>query len=191
MSAAEQPVLFFGSPEDFEAWLEEQHDTSDGIWLKLAKKASGIASVVYSEALELSLCYGWIDGQVRRYDDDHYLQKFTPRRARSRWSKRNRARAEALIAAGRMRPAGLEQVARAQADGRWDEAYDSPATATVPEDFQQALDAHPAAREFFGGLGATKRYPFLYRIRDAKRPETRARRITEFVALLAEGKTLD
>ena len=190
MAKAEQPVLFFATPADLEDWLEEHGEASDGIWLKFAKKASGIQSVVYAEALDVALCHGWIDGQVQRLDDDHYLQRFTPRRARSKWSTRNRGKAVELIEQGRMRPPGLREIERARADGRWDEAYDSPATATVPDDFQAALDAVPAAREFFESLGSTKRYAFLYRIADAKRPETRAKRIAEYVTLLRQGKTL-
>ena len=190
MAKAEQPVLFFATPADLEDWLEEHGEASDGIWLKFAKKASGIQSVVYAEALDVALCHGWIDGQVQRLDDDHYLQRFTPRRARSKWSTRNRGKAEELIGQGRMRPPGLREIERARADGRWDEAYDSPAIATVPDDFQAALDAVPAAREFFESLGSTKRYSFLYRIADAKRPETRAKRIAEYVTLLRQGKTL-
>ena len=190
MAKAEQPVLFFTTPADLEDWLEEHGEASDGIWLKFAKKASGIQSVVYAEALDVALCHGWIDGQVQRLDDDHYLQRFTPRRARSKWSTRNRGKAEELIGQGRMRPPGLREIERARADGRWDEAYDSPAIATVPDDFQAALDAVPAAREFFESLGSTKRYSFLYRIADAKRPETRAKRIAEYVTLLRQGKTL-
>jgi uncharacterized protein YdeI (YjbR/CyaY-like superfamily) len=190
LAKAEQPVVFFATPGDLEAWLEENHSSSDGIWLKFAKKGSGIASVVYAEALDLALSFGWIDGQVRRLDERHYLQRFTPRRARSQWSKANRGKAERLIAEGRMRPAGLREVERARADGRWDEAYDSPATATVPSDFQAALEAEPAAKDFFESLGRSKRYSFLYRIKEAKRPETRARRIAEYVGLLREGKTL-
>jgi uncharacterized protein YdeI (YjbR/CyaY-like superfamily) len=171
-----------------EGWLEKHGNDSDGVWLKFAKKASGIQSVVYAEALDVALCHGWIDGQVRRLDDDHYLQRFTPRRARSKWSRINRGHVERLTSEGRMRPAGLREVERAKADGRWHEAYDSPATATVPDDFRQALEAEPAALEFFESLGKTKRYSFLYRIADAKRPETRAKRIAESVALLAKGK---
>ena len=190
MAKAEQPVVFFVAPGDLEAWLEEHGETSDGIWLKFAKKASGIRSVVYAEAVEIALCYGWIDGQVKRLDEEYYLQKFTPRRPRSKWSKINREKAERLIAERRLRPAGLREVERAREDGRWDEAYDSPTTATVPDDFRVALDAEPAAREFFESLGNTKRYSFLYRIRDARRPETRAKRIAESVELLREGKTL-
>jgi uncharacterized protein YdeI (YjbR/CyaY-like superfamily) len=191
VAGAEQPVIFFATPAEMDAWLEENAADSDGIWLKFAKKATGIESVVYAEALAVALCHGWIDGQVKRLDDEHYLQRFTPRRRRSRWSKRNRAKAEKLIAEGRMRPAGLAEVERARADGRWDEAYDPPTTATVPDDFAAALAARPEALAFFDSLGNTKRYAFLYRVNDAKRPETRAKRIAEYVELLAEGKTLN
>ena len=190
MSKAEQPVLFFATPAELDAWMDEHAEESDGIWLKFAKKASGIKSVVYAEAVEIALCHGWIDGQVKRLDDHHYLQRFTPRRVRSKWSKINREKAERLITEGRMRPRGLREVDRAKEDGRWHDAYGSSTTATVPDDFQAALDAEPAAAEFFENLGSTKRYSFLYRIDDAKRPETRAKRIAEYVALLREGKTL-
>ena len=190
MAKAEQPVLFFTTPADLEAWLDEHGEESDGIWLKFAKKGSGIQSVVYAQALDVALCHGWIDGQVKRIDDDHYAQRFTPRRLRGKWSKRNRGKAEQLIAEGRMRPTGLREVERAREDGRWDEAYDSPSTAAVPEDFQRALEARPEALAFFEGLGSTKRYSFLYRVNDAKRPETRAQRIAEYVELLARGETL-
>jgi uncharacterized protein YdeI (YjbR/CyaY-like superfamily) len=190
LAKAEQPVLSFATPDELGAWLDKHAEESVGIWLKLAKKASGIPSVVYADAVEIALCHGWIDGQAKRLDDDHYVQRFTRRRARSKWSKINRQKAERLIAEGRMRPGGLREVERAKQDGRWDEAYDSPTTATVPEDFKRALAAEPAAQDFFERLGNTKRYSFLYRIEDAKRPETRAKRIAEYVALLREGKTL-
>jgi uncharacterized protein YdeI (YjbR/CyaY-like superfamily) len=183
------PILAFASPAEWEAWLDEHHASSDGVWVKFAKKASGIPTVVYAEALEVALCHGWIDGQVKRFDEDWYLQRFTPRRARSRWSQINRDKAEALIAAGRMRPAGLAEVERARADGRWDAAYASPSAITVPDDLRAALDADPAAREAFAGLSSQNRYAILYRVHDAKRPETRARRIAQFVAMLAEGRT--
>jgi len=186
----EQPVVSFASAEEMDNWLVEHGEDSDGISLKFAKKASGIESVVYAEAVEIALCHGWIDGQAKRLDESYYLQRFTPRRARSKWSRINREKADSLITEGRMRAGGLREVERAKEDGRWDEAYDSPATATVPEDFQAALDAEPAAREFFASLGATKRYSFLYRIQDAKRPETRAKRIAEYVELLRAGRTL-
>ena len=190
MGKTQQPVLFFATPAKLEAWIDEHGEDSDGIWLKFAKKDSAIESGVYAEAVEIALSYGWIDGQAKRHDDHHYLQRFTPRRPRSKWSRINREKAERLMAESRMRPAGLREVERAKEDGRWDEAYDSPSTATVPEDFRAALDAEPAAAEFFASLGSTKRYSFLYRITDAKRPETRAKRIAEYVELLARGETL-
>lgn len=190
MAKAEQPILFFATPVELEAWIEEHGEESDGIWLKFAKKDSGIESVVYAEAVEIALSHGWIDGQAKRLDDDHYLQRFTPRRSRSKWSRINREKAERLIAEGRMRAGGLREIERAKEDGRWEDAYDSPSTATVPDDFQAALDAEPAAAEFFASLGSTKRYSFLYRITDVKRPETRAKRIAEYVELLARGETL-
>ena len=180
----------FESRAAFEAWLAEHHGSSDGIWIKFAKKASGIPTVVYAEAVELSLTYGWIDGQAKRIDDDWYRQRFTPRRARSIWSKINRAKAEALIASGAMQPAGLAEVERAKADGRWERAYDSPTTATVPDDLRAALDADPAAAKLFGELDGNNRYAILFRIQNAKRPETRAKRIAEFVAMLSRGETI-
>jgi uncharacterized protein YdeI (YjbR/CyaY-like superfamily) len=190
MAGGEQPVLAFESAAHFAAWLEEHGAESDGIWLEFAKKGTGVSSVTYPEAVEAALCHGWIDGQARRIDDVHYRQRFTPRRARSRWSKINREKAERLMREGRMRPRGFREVERAKADGRWEEAYDSPRSATTPEDFERALKKEPKARAFYESLGPSKRYSFLYRIREAKRPETRARRIAEYVALLADGKTL-
>jgi uncharacterized protein YdeI (YjbR/CyaY-like superfamily) len=180
----------FASAEAFEAWLAEEHARSDGLWIKFAKKASGIPTVVYAEAVEASLRYGWIDGQVKRLDDDHYVQRFTPRRARSRWSKINCAKAEALIARGAMEPAGLAEVERAKADGRWDAAYDAPSTATVPDDLRSALDADSRAAAFFETLDSNNRYAILHRIQDAKKPETRVRRIEKFVAMLGRGETI-
>src|SRR5436305_5547579 len=144
--------LFFASQDEWRSWLAEHHAASDGIWIKFAKRASGIRTMVYAEAVEVALSYGWIDGQVKRIDEDHYRQRFTPRRARSIWSKINRAKAEALIAAGAMEPAGLAEVERAKADGRWERAYDSPTTAVVPDDLRAALDAEPAAAEHFERL---------------------------------------
>jgi uncharacterized protein YdeI (YjbR/CyaY-like superfamily) len=182
--------LAFASAAAFEAWLAERHATSDGLWIKFAKKGSGVPTVVYAEAVEASLRYGWIDGQVKRLDDDYYVQRFTPRRARSRWSKINRAKAEALIASGAMEPAGLAEVERAKADGRWDAAYDAPSTATVPDDLRAALDREPAAGEFFETIDSNNRYAILHRIQEAKRPETRARRIETFVAMLSRGETI-
>ena len=187
---AEQPELFFASGEAWEAWLAEHHADSDGVWLKFAKKGTGIASLTYAPALDGALCYGWIDGQSRRLDDTYYLQRFTPRRKRSMWSKRNRVKVAELIEAGRMRPAGLAEIERAKADGRWDAAYDGPATAQVPDDLQAALDASPAAAEAFAGLNATNRYAILHRVQTAVKPETRARRIAKFIGMLERGETL-
>jgi uncharacterized protein YdeI (YjbR/CyaY-like superfamily) len=184
------PTIAFASRDDWAAWLAEHHEEADGVWIKLAKKGSGIASVTQAEAVEVALCFGWIDGQAKPVDDDHWLQRFTPRRARSRWSKRNRDRALQLIANGEMHPAGLREVERAKADGRWDAAYEGARAATVPEDLQAALDADPRAREFFDALSSANRYAILYRVQDAKKPETRARRIEKYVAMCREHRTI-
>ncbi len=181
--------ILFADAAAFEAWLEA-HEGAAEVWVKFAKKGSGVVSVTYDEALEAALCFGWIDGKTLGLDERFYLQRFTPRRARSIWSKRNTGKAEALIAAGRMRPSGLRQVEAARADGRWDAAYDGLRDATVPDDLQRELDASPAAAEFFATLKGQNRYAILHRIQTAKRPETRARRIREFVAMLAERRTL-
>jgi uncharacterized protein YdeI (YjbR/CyaY-like superfamily) len=185
----EEP-LAFDSPAAWEAWLDEHHESSDGIWIKFAKKASGIASVTYKEVLPIALAHGWIDGQVKRIDEDWYRQRWTPRRARSVWSKINRAAAEAMIERGEMKPAGLREVERAKADGRWERAYDSPKTAEVPPDLRAALDGDPAAAEFFADLDSINRYAILHRIQNAKKPETRARRIEQFVAMCSRGETV-
>lgn len=180
----------FGSGAAFEAWLEAEHATSAGVWLRIAKKGSGVVTVTYREALDAALCHGWIDGQKRALDDRYWLQRFTPRASRSRWSKVNCARATELVAAGRMRPAGLAEMERARADGRWDAAYDSPRTATVPDDLRRALDADPEAGAFFATLDSRNRYAILHRIEAARRPETRARRISDFVDMLREHRTI-
>lgn len=160
------------------------------MWLKLARKGSPATTVTYAEAVEEALRYGWIDAQKAPHDESFWLQRFTPRGPRSKWSQINRRKAIALIEQGRMTPAGLAKVEAARRDGRWEAAYVSPRTATVPDDFQRALDENPAAKHFFAGLGSSHRYSFLYRIADAKRPETRARRIREYVAILAERETI-
>jgi uncharacterized protein YdeI (YjbR/CyaY-like superfamily) len=178
----------FAGPAEFRTWLREHHDTSAGIWLQLAKKGSGRTSITYDEAVEVALTFGWIDGQARPGDDTYYLQGFTRRRPQSPWSRRNRDRVEALIEAGTMEPSGLAEVERARADGRWDRAYESPRNATPPADLLEALAARPAARDFFETLNSTNRYAILYRIQDAKRPETRARRIATFVDMLERGE---
>jgi len=180
------PIVPFASRDAWAAWLEEQHATSEGLWLKFAKKGSGIETVSYDQAVEVALCYGWIDGQVRRLDEDYYLQRLTPRRARSKWSKFNRQKATELIERGEMRPAGLREVERAKVDGRWDAAYDAPSTAQVPDDLLRELGKNERARKFFETLDGRNRYAILYQIQDAKRPETRARRIAKYVAMLAE-----
>jgi len=184
------PILPFASTRDWESWLEEHHDSSAGLWLQIAKKASGLETVTYAQALDVALCFGWIDGQKAGYDEVYFLQRFTPRRARSKWSQINVDKVTELIAAGRMRPSGLAQIEAARADGRWDAAYGGMATITVPDDLQAALDANPAAAAFFATVSRTNRYAVLYRVYDAKRPETRARRIEALVAMLADGKTL-
>lgn len=184
---ADLPIVPFAGPAEWRAWLEA-HADADGVWVKLAKKGTGILTVTYAEAVEAALCFGWIDGQSRGLDEQYYLQRFTPRRARSVWSKLNRAKAEALIANGAMGPAGLREVERAKADGRWDAAYDPPSTATVPDDLQQALDGDEAARDFFATLDGQSRYAILHRLQGVKKPETRTRNIERFVAMLAAGE---
>ncbi|MCP9990341.1 YdeI/OmpD-associated family protein [Streptomyces albogriseolus] len=185
------PVLGFGTQEDFEAWLEEHQGDAEGLWLKIPRKGSGLPGVDYATALESALCFGWIDGHKRSLDDTHWIQRFTPRRARSRWSAVNRRKALELIERGRMRPAGLREVERAKADGRWEAAYASQRTATVPDDLRAALDAAPVgAREFFDALDSRNRYAILHRIEEAKRAQTRAARIEKFVAMLAAGEKL-
>jgi uncharacterized protein YdeI (YjbR/CyaY-like superfamily) len=184
------PVLAFASSEEFEAWLGEHHESAPGVWLKIAKKDTGIDTVTHAEALELALCHGWIDGQRQKHDDTWFLQRFTPRKARSKWSRINRDKATELIEAGRMTPAGLREVERAKADGRWDAAYEGQRLAGVPEDLQAALDADAGAREFFESLDSQNRYAILYRLQDAKRPETRARRLEKFVGMLRRGEKL-
>jgi uncharacterized protein YdeI (YjbR/CyaY-like superfamily) len=186
----EDPVIAFPSKADFEAWLEREHDRAGGVWLKIAKKGAGIDTVSYAEAIEVALCFGWIDGQKGKLDDTYWLQRFTPRRSRSPWSEINRTKAMTLIEAGAMRPAGLDEVRRAQADGRWEKAYAGQRTAEVPADLQAALEAEPTARAFFATLNAANRYAIIYRVNDAKKPETRARRIAKFVAMLAAGEQL-
>jgi uncharacterized protein YdeI (YjbR/CyaY-like superfamily) len=184
------PTLFFASAADWEQWLEDNHAASDGVWIKMAKKGSGIDSVRYPEVLDSVLCFGWIDGRREALDDRYFLQRFTPRRARSRWSRINRDKVERLIIDDRMRSAGLSEVKRAQADGRWDAAYDGQKVIAVPDDLQRELDARPDAKAFFAELTSQNRYAILYRLHDAKRPETRARRLAKFVAMLEAGETI-
>lgn len=188
--ATDRPTIYFASQRDWEEWLEENHADSPGVWIKMAKKASGIPSVNHKEALEEALCFGWIDGQAKSLDEQYTLRMFTPRRARSTWSKINVGHIERLTGEGRLRPAGLREVDAAKADGRWDAAYSSQATIEVPEDFARALRAEPQAQQFFDSLTKAARWPFLFRLTTIKRPETRARRIVQYVELLAQGKKL-
>jgi uncharacterized protein YdeI (YjbR/CyaY-like superfamily) len=184
------PILGFPNREALEAWLETEGRSSKGIWLRLAKKDSGIPSVSKAEAIDAALCFGWIDGQLDKYDEQHWLIRFTPRRPRSKWSARNRTRALELIAEGRMRPQGLAEIEAAKADGRWDAAYAPQSEAQVPADLQAALDANPKAAAFFATLKGANRYAILYRIGEAKKPETRVARIAKFVGMLERGETL-
>lgn len=183
-------VIAFESASDWQAWLRGNHAAVPGVWIKLAKKGSGLRSVTYLEAVDGALRWGWIDGQGRSLDAAFWLQKFTPRRSRSVWSKINRERALALIDRNEMQPAGLAEVERAQRDGRWDAAYDSSRSSVVPDDLRDALAQRPKAAEFFAKLNAANRYAILWRLQTAKRADTRARRIVEFVQMLARGEKL-
>jgi uncharacterized protein YdeI (YjbR/CyaY-like superfamily) len=184
-----QPIVEFPDPAAWEAWLMDHHG-SRGVWIKHAKRAAPTTTVTHAEALEIAICFGWIDAQRDVYDEHFYLQRFTPRTSRSRWSQVNCQKATALIEAGRMQPAGIAAIDAAKADGRWEQAYEPQSRATVPPDFQAALDENEAASKFFQTLTGARRYAFVYRLTTIKRPETRVRRIEKYVALLAEGKTL-
>ena len=186
----DQPVIAFASQADWEAWLAAQPADSPGVWVKFAKKSAGAASVTKLEAIESALCHGWIDSQIGRFDEHWFVTRFTPRRPRGRWSEVNRTAAIRLIEADRMQPAGLREVEAARADGRWDAAYAPQSTAQAPPDLQAALDADPRAKAFFEALDGANRYAVLYRVQDARKPETRARRIAQFVAMLSEGRKI-
>ncbi|MFL6713814.1 MAG: YdeI/OmpD-associated family protein [Sulfurifustis sp.] len=188
--AAKLPTLSFATPRAFSDWLADHHASSRGIWLRLAKKASGTASITYAEAIDVALAWGWIDGQKKRGDEVSWLQKFTPRGAKSVWSKINREKALALIEAGAMQPAGLAEVERAKQDGRWDVAYDPPSRAKVPDDLQAALAKNTRAAAFFRTLDARNRYSVLWRVQTAKKVETRQKRIAGLVAMLARGEKI-
>ena len=189
MAATELPIEHFVDAAAWERWLE-QHPGSTGVWLKIAKKDSGVASVSYAEALDVALCHGWIDGQKKGFDAQCFLQRFTPRRARSTWSKINVARIEALVAAGRMRPAGMREVEAARADGRWDAAYDGAGSMEVPVELAQALAKNRKARAFFDTLDKTNRYAVCWRVQTAVKPETRQARVEKLVAMLARGEKI-
>ena len=183
------PTIFFSSSAEWEDWLEAEH-RGPGVWIKVAKKASGIESVTTAEALDVALCFGWIDSRREALDEQYFLQRYTPRRPRGRWSRINREKVERLTAEGRMRASGLAEVDRAKADGRWDAAYDGQRTATVPDDLERELEARPTAKAFFETLNSQNRYAILYRLDDAKKPETRARRLAKFVAMLEAGEKI-
>lgn len=182
------PVAAFPSRAAWAAWLAEHHADAPGIWLAIPKKGAGVGGVPYAEALEVALCHGWIDGQKAALDDRFWLQRFTPRRPRSAWSRVNRDKALELIGRGEMAPAGLREVERARADGRWAAAYEPASTVAVPDDLRAALDGNPAAAAAFAALDGANRYAVLHRVHAAKRPETRERRIAGFVAMLADGR---
>jgi uncharacterized protein YdeI (YjbR/CyaY-like superfamily) len=187
---SELPVRSFASSADWEAWLAAQPLTSNGVWLKLAKSASNIASVSKQEAIDGALCHGWIDGLVHKFDADYWLVRLTPRRPKGKWSQINRARALVLIKLGRMQQAGMKEIERAKLDGRWKAAYAPQSKAKVPEDLQRALDRNRSARRNFDRLDLINRYAILYRVHDAKRPETRAQRIKRYVTMLSRGETI-
>jgi uncharacterized protein YdeI (YjbR/CyaY-like superfamily) len=180
----------FASARAWERWLARHHDTSPGVWLKIAKRGAGVTTVSHQDALDVALCYGWIDGLRHKHDDVYFRQRFTPRRARSKWSQLNRDKVEALIGAGRMQAAGQAEIDAAKADGRWEAAYRGSRTIEVPDDLTRALRRNAAARRAFAALDSRNRFAILYRIHDAKRAETRARRIEQFVTMLEEGRTI-
>lgn len=188
--STELPTLSFANKKKWADWLARQHDNSAGVWLKIAKKDSGIASVTYDEALESALCYGWIDGQKKGFDDKYWLQKFTRRGPKSIWSKINTEKAEKLTASGEMKPAGLKTIEAAKKDGRWDAAYASQKNISIPEDFQSALDKNKKAKAFFATLKSAESYSFLFRIQTAKKAETRARRIQQYLEMLEKGEKI-
>jgi uncharacterized protein YdeI (YjbR/CyaY-like superfamily) len=190
VGADDLQAIAFASSIEWEEWLEDHHAACEGVWIKMAKKDAGIASVRYPDVLESALCFGWIDGRREALDERYFLQRFTPRRPRSKWSRINRDKDESLIEQGRMRPAGLAEVERAKADGRWEAAYESQRRSQVPDDLQRELDARPTAQAAFAALNSQNRYAILYRLQDARRPETRAQRLAKFVAMLESGKTI-
>lgn len=188
-TSTELPILPFETKKKFAEWLAKNHDESVGLWLKIAKKATGISTVTYAEALDVALCYGWIDGQKGSFDEQYFLQKFTPRRPKSIWSKINVEKVAGLIASEEMKPAGLKAVEAAKQDGRWAAAYSSQKNMEVPADFQSALNKNKKAKAFFETLTGSRRYSFLFRIETAKKAETREKRIRQFVEMLERGET--
>lgn len=184
------PIETFVDADAFEAWLREHHDRAPGLWIKMARKATGIPSVTWDDIVPVALCWGWIDGQRRGLDEQYFLQRITPRRQRSVWSKVNVAHCERLMAEGRMQPAGLAQVEAAKADGRWDAAYSSVGERSVPPELQAALDASPKAAAAFSELNSSNRYSMCWQVETAKRADTKARRAAKFVGILERGERL-
>lgn len=189
MASPDLPIEHFADPAAWERWLE-RHPQSSGVWLKIAKKDAGIPSVTYAEALDVALCHGWIDGQKKGFDAQFFLQRFTPRRARSTWSKINVAKIDTLSAAGRMRPAGLREVEAAKADGRWDAAYDGAKSMDVPPELVKALARNRKAKAFFDSLDKANRYAVCWRVQTAVKPETKQARVEKLVAMLARGEKI-
>ncbi len=190
MVRKEPPIIAFPSAKSWEEWLAKNHNLSSGIWLRFFKKTSGVTSVSYGEALDAALCYGWIDGQIKKYDEKSWLHKFTPRRPRSLWSNRNREHVERLIASGKMQTAGLRKINEAKEDGRWEAAYDSPSKMTVPQDFLEELGKNKQAKAFFATLNKANVYAIAWRLQTAKKPETRQRRLKMMLEMLAKGEKL-
>ncbi len=190
MSKIDLPIISFKSPKEWASWLAKNHAKSSGLWLRLFKKDSGVVTVTYAEALDEALCYGWIDGQLDKYDDKSWLRKFTPRRPKSVWSKRNIEHVKRLIDAGKMKPAGLEEVEAAKADGRWGRAYDSPSAMQIPEDFLNALSKDKKAQAFFETLNKANTYAIAWRLQTAQKPKTRAKRVQAILAMLKRGEKL-
>ncbi|MEU5397696.1 YdeI/OmpD-associated family protein [Streptomyces sp. NPDC005963] len=185
-----ESIIFFEEQRRWEQWLEENHNTVPGVWVKIAKKASGLQSITYAEALDSAICFGWIDSQRDKVDDLYWRQRFTPRTKKSPWSQANRERVERLTGAGSIRPAGQREIDAAKADGRWEAAYASQSKMTVPDDWQSALVEDPEAADFFATLDSKNRYAILYRIQSAKKPETRAQRIEKFIAMMSNKEKL-
>lgn len=183
-------ILTLKSQADWEAWLEQYGAKEQGVWLRIAKKGAEHPTVTYAEALGHALCFGWIDGKKKSQDDHYWLQRFTPRKPKSIWSKINKSKAEALLAAGRIRAAGLREIERAKKDGRWDAAYSSSSTAEVPDDLQEALEANQKAKAYFATLDRQNRYAVLFRVQNCKKPETRAKRIAQYVQMLSKGEKI-
>jgi uncharacterized protein YdeI (YjbR/CyaY-like superfamily) len=190
MNKTDLPILSFKSPNDWANWLAKNHAKSSGLWLRLFKKDSGMATVTYAEALDEALCYGWIDGQLEKYDEKSWLRKFTPRRPKSVWSKRNIEHVNRLVDAGKMKPAGLKEMEAAKADGRWGRAYDSPSAMQVPQDFLAELSKHKKAQIFFETLNKANTYAIAWRLQTAKKPETREKRMKKFIQMLENGEKL-